>query len=108
MKQTGTKMFALGLTLLVLLAGNLFGQASSDIGLANVDFAKQYLLREGLRLVAEDVGDVQPRKIFFFTATGRVLLKKLARLKNDTIAARERAYKQVVIQEPARADVTLF
>jgi len=88
--------------------GNMFGQTSSDIGLANVDFAKQYLLREGLRLVAEDVGDVQPRKIFFFTATGRVLLKKLARLKNDTIAARERAYKQVVIQEPARADVTLF
>jgi chemotaxis protein CheD len=88
--------------------GNMFGHTIADIGRINVEFAKRYIAREGLRLVSEDVGSIHPRKIFFFTATGRVLLKRLTRLKNDTIAARERAYKQTLVQEPTSQDVTLF
>lgn len=73
-----------------------------------VEFAKSYLRREGLRLISQDVGDAYPRKVLYFTDTGRVLLKKITRLKNDTIAARERAYKQSLIQDPVGQDVTLF
>jgi len=54
------------------------------------------------------VGDCYPRKIFFFTATGQVLLKKLTRLKNDTILERERAYKNALTQKPASQDIRLF
>ena len=88
--------------------GNMFGQIMADIGRTNVEFAKRYLVQEGLRIVSQDVGDCYPRKIFYFTATGRVLLKKLTRLKNDTIAARERAYKRLLTQGPASRDITLF
>jgi len=88
--------------------GNMFGQTKIDIGRANVEFAKRYIQQEGLRLVSQDIGEMYPRKILFFTATGRVLLKKLTRLKNNTITVRERAYKQALRQEPASQDVTLF
>jgi chemotaxis protein CheD len=88
--------------------GNMFGQTRLDIGKANIEFAKRYLLQEGLRLVSQDVGEMYPRKVLFFAATGRVLLKKITGLKNDTIAARERAYRQVLVREPASQDVTLF
>src|SRR5919106_3457537 len=87
--------------------GNMFGHTMADIGRTNVEFAKDYILREGLQLVGQDVGDAYPRKILYFTDTGRVLLKKITRLKNDTIAAREHAYKQSLRQEPAGQEVTL-
>lgn len=88
--------------------GNMFGHTMADIGGNNVEFAKRYILQEGLKLVSEDVGDTYPRKIFYFTDTGRVLLKKIVHLKNDTIMARESAYKETLIGEPASQDITLF
>jgi chemotaxis protein CheD len=88
--------------------GNMFGHTMADIGRNNVEFAKNYILREGLQIVSQDIGEAYPRKIFYFTDTGRVLLKKIARLKNDTIVVRERAYKQSLLHEPAGQDVTLF
>jgi chemotaxis protein CheD len=87
--------------------GNMFGRTMADIGRTNVEFAQRYLVREGLQIISQDVGDVYPRKIFFFTATGQVLLKKLTRLKNDTILERERAYKNALTQEPASQDIRL-
>jgi chemotaxis protein CheD len=88
--------------------GHMFGHTMADIGRTNVEFAKRYLRREGLRLIGQDVGEIYPRKIYYFTDSGRVLLKKIARLKNQTIAERERTYRQALTQAPAHQDVTLF
>jgi chemotaxis protein CheD len=88
--------------------GSMFGRTIADIGRTNIVFATRYILQEGLQLVCQDVGDIYPRKILYFPDTGRVLLKKITHLKNDTIIARERAYKQTLTREPVAQDATLF
>ena len=66
----------------------------SDIGERNAKFALDYLKRESIRVLAEDLGHEEPCKIYFFAQTGRVLLKRLKSLRNDTIVQRERDYAQ--------------
>ena len=66
----------------------------SDIGERNAKFALDYLRRESIRVLAEDLGHDEPCKIYFFAQTGRVLLKRLKSLRNDTIVRRERDYAQ--------------
>jgi len=79
------------------LEAKVFGAARvlpgmSDIGERNAAFAISYLKRESIRVLAEDLGSNDPCKIYFFAQTGRVLLKRLKTLRNDTIVKRERDY----------------
>jgi chemotaxis protein CheD len=79
------------------LEAKVFGAAKvlpgmSDIGERNAAFAMDYLKRESIRVLAEDLGSDEPCKIYFFAQTGRVLLKRLKTLRNDTIVKRERDY----------------
>ncbi len=81
------------------LEAKVFGAARvlpgmSDIGERNAAFAIDYLKRESIRVVAEDLGSDEPCKIYFFAQTGRVLLKRLKSLRNDTIVKRERDYAE--------------
>ena len=87
--------------------GKMFAQMT-DIGRRNIDFVRAYVETEGMRLIAEDFGDAYPRKICYSPATGRVLVKKLHTLHNDTLAKRERAYLNQIRQSPVQGDVTLF
>lgn len=52
-----------------------------SIGRQNINAAEQVLKSEGLKMHVVDVGGVQGRKIFFYTNTGEVLLKRLRRAK---------------------------
>jgi chemotaxis protein CheD len=79
-----------------------------DIGGQNIKFIHQYLKNEGLLLLKEDVGDIYPRKILFFPATGRVRLKKLRYLHNNTIVKREEAYRRDLDGKPIAGDIELF
>jgi chemotaxis protein CheD len=88
--------------------GNMFGHTMADIGRTNIEFAQSYILREGLRLVGQDIGDAYPRKILYFTDTGRVLLKRIRRFKTEALIAQERAYQQSLTRELVGQDVTLF
>lgn len=81
------------------LEAKVFGAARvlpglSGIGERNAAFAMDYLKRESIRVVADDLGSSEPCKIYFFAQTGRVLLKRLKSLRNDTIVQRERDYAQ--------------
>jgi chemotaxis protein CheD len=48
-----------------------------SVGRQNIISAEQILHSEGLKLTVKDVGGLQGRKIFFYTHTGEVLLKRL-------------------------------
>ena len=95
------------------LEAKLFGAARvlpgmSDIGERNAKFALEYLRRESIRVLAEDLGHDEPCKIYFFAQTGRVLLKRLKTLRNDTIVQRERDYARRLERlsgRPASADL---
>jgi len=43
-------------------------------------------------ILARDLLDVWPRKIYYFPRSGKVLVKRLRKVNNDTIVLRERDY----------------
>lgn len=58
------------------LEGKLFGGARmldglSDIGAKNAVFARSYLKNEGIKLVAEDLGGRQGRRLEYYPVSGR-------------------------------------
>ena len=80
----------------------------TDIGQHNVAFVHAYLRAEGLRLVAEDVGGVYPRKVYCRPRSGTVTIQKLRALRHDTRLSRERAYMRSLVRRPVQGDVELF
>lgn len=79
-----------------------------DIGSRNISFVKEYIEVENLRLLAEDVGDVFPRKVYYHPLTGRVRMKKLRNMHNRTIIDREERYMKEIRKEPETSSVELF
>lgn len=82
--------------------------AGTQVGDRNAQFVLEYLKMEKIGVVAEDLRDIYPRKVYFFPATGKVMVKKLIDLKNDTVIAREREYEKRLRSEPETGDVELF
>ena len=80
----------------------------TDVGIKNIDFVLDYIDQEGLNLLSHDLGDIYPRKIIYFPKTGKVRMKKIQDLHNDTIAQRESRYLNVLKNEPVSGDVELF
>jgi chemotaxis protein CheD len=90
-------------------AGKIY-EGNIDVGANNAKWVIGYLKSEGLATVTTDLGDVCPRKVYYFTDSGRVLMKKLERLKNKTIFERENEYAAKIKQREQQPveDVTLF
>jgi chemotaxis protein CheD len=80
----------------------------TDIGRRNIDFVRRYIVTEGFRIAAEDLGDIYPRKIYYFPVTGKVRQMKLRSLHNNTIVEREAAYQKELAVKPLAGDVELF
>jgi len=91
-----------------LFGGGRIMGSSSDVGRRNIEFARSFVRTEGFEVAAEDLGGDHPRKIVFFPASGRVLVKKLQSLHNDTLVARERRYVRELEQKPVAGDIELF
>lgn len=90
-------------------AGRIY-DGNIDVGARNAEWVLDYLQAEGLTACKADLGGVFPRKIYYCTESGRVLVKKIERMKNRTIAEQEHEYAakiQSKEQAPAE-DVTLF
>ena len=90
-------------------AGRIY-EGNIDVGARNAEWVLEYIKAEGLTACKTDLGDVHPRKIYYFTESGRVLMKKIERVKNRTIVEREREYAATIqVNKPVETeDVTLF
>ena len=86
----------------------LRGITANNVGQRNVDFALDYLHTEGIELLAEDLLDIYPRKVYFFPASGRVLVKKLKSLNNGTLLDREADYSLRLRKVPVGGAIDLF
>jgi len=84
------------------------GFTVTNIGDRNAHFATEYMQREEIKVIAKDLLDNCPRKVYFFPMTGRVLVKKLRSVHNNTIAQREREYESRLVQSSLAGDVELF
>lgn len=86
----------------------LSSMSAMDIGLKNINFVHDYLELEGLKVVAEDTGGKFPRKVLFFPDTGRVRIKKIKTVHNDTIKKREDSYRKKIDRATSVTDIELF
>lgn len=91
-----------------LFGGGKVLQIDTDIGGKNIDFVKRYLKTEGLKIAAEDVGGNRPRKIQYFPKTGRVRVKNLTSMHNDTLRKREKSYIEAINKTPVEGRIDLF
>lgn len=82
--------------------------SSSNVGARNAEFVLDYLKTEKIPVVAKDLLDSYPRKVYYFSQTGRVLVKKLHRVHNETLFSRERDYKDRLSGTKVEGDVELF
>jgi len=82
--------------------------AMTDIGARNIDFVKGYLDTERLKIVAQDVGGDQPRKVVYFPAEGKARVRKLRPIENRGISDREKIYLDSLRAKDAGGDIELF
>ena len=80
----------------------------TDVGERNIEFALSYLKSEGLTSVASDIGNSFPRKVYYFPLTGKVKIKRLRSLHNNTIIEREKVYMDDINKAPVSGEIDLF
>lgn len=88
-------------------AGRILASVT-DVGARNIDFVHQYLKTEGLRSMAEDLGDIYPRRVAYFPTSGKVKVRRLRPLEATAIAERERKYMTDIRTHSDGGDVELF
>lgn len=80
----------------------------SDIGAQNINFVLGYLNDENIPLISSDLGSIHPRKVMFEPQTGRVLMKTIESLHNDTISKRESDYQSQLHALANDGEIELF
>lgn len=77
--------------------GNVMRElTNSNVGQHNADFVLKFLATEKIPVIAKDLIDIYPRKVYFFPKTSKVMVKKLKEDHQNTISEREKSYcKQV-------------
>jgi chemotaxis protein CheD len=89
--------------------GNVLrGFIAINVGERNAQFVRDYLRAENIRIIAEDLNDIHPRKVYFFPRTGKVLVKKLKQMNNNTLVNREHDYANRLQATKVSGDVELF
>lgn len=91
-----------------VFGGGRIVRGMSDIGACNANFVLEYLQEEGLPVLSQDLNGIYPRKLYYFPKTGRVLMKKLASLHNNTLIEREEKYFHAIEDAPVGGEVDLF
>ena len=86
----------------------LRGFSSLNVGERNAQFVRDFLKVENIRVIAEDLNDIHPRKVYYFPRTGKVLVKKLKQLNNNTLVNREQDYANRLQTNKLAGDVELF
>jgi len=84
------------------------GFVAINVGERNAQFVRQFLKAENIKIVAEDLNDIHPRKVYYFPRTGKVLVKKLKELNNNTLVNRDQDYANRLQKSPVSGAVELF
>ena len=77
------------------------GMSSPNVGQRNTQFVIDYLHTERIPIIGRDVLDNCPRKVCFFPASGKALVKRLAPAQGVSLAARDGAVALAASAPPA-------
>ena len=87
----------------------LRGFGTLDVGGRNCAFVLEFLKTEGIPVLAQDLLDNYPRKVHFSPENGKVLLKKLDRMRDDDIVQRqEQEYLRSLGSDPGAGAIEIF
>jgi chemotaxis protein CheD len=89
-------------------ASVLRGFTVNNVGESNSEFVLNYLKTENIKVVAQDLLDIYPRKVYFFPHSGLVRVKRLKTVHNDSIISREAEYNKRLYLAKLEGDVELF
>lgn len=82
--------------------------SATDIGRSNIEFVRTYLRDEQLSSVVEDVGGQWARRVRYYPATGKVLVKHLSMHEAINVGSREADFRSKLKQERVAGEVELF
>lgn len=89
--------------------GNVLrGFIAINVGERNAQFVRNFLRAENIRITAEDLNDIHPRKVYFFPRSGKVLVKKLKQMNNNTLVNREQDYASRLQNTRVGGEIDLF
>ncbi|TXI16568.1 MAG: chemoreceptor glutamine deamidase CheD [Nitrosomonas sp.] len=89
--------------------GNVLdGLTVANVGQRNAEFVLKYLQTEKIPIVAQDLIDIYPRKVYFFPKRNKVMVKKLRSQHNTTITQREKDYRQRLYKADTGGEIELF
>lgn len=85
------------------------GMSTINVGERNTHFVMDYLKTERIPVVSKDVMEIYPRKVCFFPASGKAMVKRLAATNPEALVAQDRAAaKQAVPDSTGGGSVELF
>jgi chemotaxis protein CheD len=68
-----------------------------NVGERNTQFVLDYLQTERIAVISKDVLDIHPRKVCYFPATGKAMVKRLAHSHPETLETQERKSSAAVV-----------
>ena len=83
-------------------------KGGGDIGAINAQWVVEYLDREGLRPIASDLGKDYARSVYYYTDTGRVLMKSGDSADRGRAVEAEKVFTALYGPYTAKSDATLF
>ncbi len=91
-----------------LFGGARVIESSFDVGHQNARFALDYVRREGLKLVGQDLGGASARRVHYFPHSGKAMRKMLRPEALSETANQELHFRSTLRQKPIEGDVELF
>jgi chemotaxis protein CheD len=80
----------------------------TNVGSRNAEFVLKFLAAERIPVLAQDLANDYARKVYYYPETGRVRLKMIRDMHNQTIVQREREYVRRIEVQPVGGEVELF
>lgn len=77
----------------------LDGMTVVNVGDLNANFVEHYLALEGIPVLARDLQGICARKVYFFTDSGKVMIRRLNTERISTVVVRENRYREILQQE---------
>jgi len=91
-----------------LFGGGRIMSSMTNVGWYNIGFAFDYVYTEGFKIVSQDIGDIYPRKVLYYPLSGRVRVRRLNAMHNQSLADQENRYINNIESKPVEGDVELF
>jgi chemotaxis protein CheD len=87
--------------------GNVINN-SARIGSKNAAFVRRFLQKEGFRIFSEDLEGDYPRRVHYYPATGKVMMRMLRRREDLAVVEEEAQYTRSIAAKPIEGNIELF